>query len=245
MYNRATYIDGIQLENDILIYLKQLHTFLFYISIEIGVEHGVPALSNDDIQRTFTNIRYGQVGSFIDYCKTGRTIFHVFSLPFSFDRLEIIRNNFPNIIFNNVTYLSIMGTVPFKHEFFVRLAHSFPLLKCLRLANFVPQSEDSDELKFDNNELCLVVEYPHMKSLDIMNAFGYAEQFLNESKTRLPNLVELRIEYNILQIVTENFTRDATRVNCIKVKRLILTELFDDSEMIVQPKDFYIYFPLL
>jgi len=245
MSHQVTYIDGIQLENDILIYLEQLHTFVFYISTEIDAEHGVPAVSNDEIQRTFTNIRYGQVGCFIDYCKSGCTISHVFSLPVSFDRLETIRNNFPNIIFNNVTSLSIIGSVPFKHEFFVRLAQSFPLLKSLHLSNLSLQSEDSDELESDNNELYLAVEYPHMTSLDILYAVDYAEQFLDESKARLPNLIQLKIDYVILQDVTENFTRDATRANCMKVKRLILADDYDDNEMIVQPKDFYIYFPLL
>jgi len=59
------HIDGIHLQNNILIHLKQLCTFIFYISTEIREKHSVPALSNDDIQRTFTNVRYGQVDCFI------------------------------------------------------------------------------------------------------------------------------------------------------------------------------------
>src|SRR5579871_2829028 len=66
IYNQVRYIDGIQIQNDILIHLQQLHTFVFYISTEIRTDHPVCALSNNDIQQTFTNARYGRVGCFID-----------------------------------------------------------------------------------------------------------------------------------------------------------------------------------
>ena len=70
-------------------------------------------------------------------------------------------------------------------------------------------------------------------------SFTYAEHFLNETKTHLPRLTELKIEYNLLETVTKNFTRDQTRMNCAHVKRLYL------EEVIVHPKDFYSYFPSL
>jgi hypothetical protein len=68
IYNRESYVDGIQLQNDILIYLQQLRIFVFYISTKIDKEHSFLDVSNDDIQRTFTNVKYGQVDCFIDYC---------------------------------------------------------------------------------------------------------------------------------------------------------------------------------
>ncbi len=240
IYNRAKFVDGTQLENDILIHLQQLHTFFFYICTHTHTVHPVLRLSNDYIQRNFTNVRYGQVGCFIDYLGIKGSRCHIFSLPFAFDYLEMIKNNFPNIIFNNVTVLWAFDSVPFKHEFFVRLAQCFPLLKTLMITNFELPLSDPPELEDDNNKSFSIVEYPHLTSLDIKYVhINYVERLLHESKTRLPRLTELQINYDKLQTVTENFTRDATRLNCIKVKRLIL------DTTIAQPKDFYVYFPLL
>jgi len=95
-------------------------------------------------------------------------------------------------------------------------------------------------VEFDNSQSYSVVEYPHLTSLDITYVhIDYVEQFLHESKTHLPHLTELHINYDQLQTVTDNFTRDATRLLCSQVKRLII------EEKIVYPKDFYLYFPLL
>ncbi len=48
-----------------------------------------------------------------------------------------------------------------------------------------------------------------------------------------------QINTSHLEMVTENFTRDETRRNCAKVKRLIV------KSCIVYPKVVYDYFPLL
>ncbi len=77
-------------------------------------------------------------------------------------------------------------------------------------------------------------------TLDIMYAhIDYVEQLLHESKTHLPRVTELKVKCVKLQTVTENFTRDATRLNCRLLKRLVV------NMTAVHPKDFYIYFPLL
>ncbi len=240
IFNRSTFVDGTQLEEEIVIHMPRLRTFIFYISTDTHVDPSIPCLSNDDIQRTFINGACQQVGCIVDYFTDVQAISHVFSLPFAFNRLNVIGNNLPHIIFNNVTFLWICDTVPFKQEFFVRIARSFPLLKSLCFTNFKSQLSDSNELESANNGSYSVVEYPHMTTLDIMYAhIDYVEQLLHESKTHLPRLVELKIKYDRLRTVTENFTRDATRVNCIKIKRLII------EETVVHPKDFYLYFPLL
>lgn len=67
----------------------------------------------------------------------------------------------------------------------------------------------------------------------------YVDQFLNETKTRLPRLTKLKVNYELLTIVTKNFTRDTTRLNCSKVKQLIVREI------LVHSKDFNVYFPQL
>jgi hypothetical protein len=238
---RAKLVDGTQLRNEILIYMPRLRTFIFHISTKIEIDHSVPNLSNDDVERTFTNIGYEQMACIMHYVIGGQSVCHVFSLPFAFDRLELIGNNFRNIIFNNVTILWLYDSVPFKHEFFIRIARSFPLLKNLSIMNSHSPLSESDELQsYNNNQPYSIVEYPHLTTLNITCAHtDYVEQLLQESKTHLPHLTELKIDYEQLKTVTENFTRDATRLTCSKVKRLITWEV------IVHSNDFHLYFPLL
>ncbi len=97
-----------------------------------------------------------------------------------------------------------------------------------------------DESCSVNDHSCSIVEYSHLISLDIdFVNIDYVDQFLNESKTLLPCLTELIVQFDPLKTVAENFTRDATRRNCAKVKQLIAQNLSDF------PDDVYRYFPSL
>jgi trehalose/maltose hydrolase-like predicted phosphorylase len=154
--------------------------------------------------------------------------------------IKYIGNTFLPIVFTDVTKLSVYDVVPFKHEFFIRIARSFPLLKKLSVMNFESQSQISDKSNSDVNQLNTVVEYLDLISLRLERVYiDYVEQFLNETKTHLPRLIKLTVDYDQLTIVTENFTRDAIRLNCVKVKELVVKKALAHS------KDFYVYFPLL
>jgi hypothetical protein len=48
----------------------------------------------------------------------------------------------------------------------------------------------------------------------------YIEQFLDNTKTCLANNIHLVVDYDSLQRVTYNFTRNRTRINCSKVNKL-------------------------
>ncbi|CAF1354120.1 unnamed protein product [Rotaria magnacalcarata] len=247
---RNRLVDGIQLENDILIHLSKLETFTFYICTCTSANHPV-TLSNDDIQRTFSNVKFGQVGCSMNYVNESDITYHVFSLPFKFDRIRFIGNSFTNTIFKDVTFLCVFDWIPFEHEFFVRLARCFPLLKTLIIVNCKAQSTDSAKSKHDNNGPFEVVQYLHLTSLEFGRThIDYVEQMLNESKTRLPCLTQLWIDYHQLKTVTNNFTRDATRLNCINIEELDFHsgsdhDDSDDHLIIAQSKDFHVYFPLL
>ncbi|CAM4799714.1 unnamed protein product [Rotaria magnacalcarata] len=132
--NRDTFVDGTHLHNEILIHMPQLHSFVFYIRTDIGTTDSMRKLSNNDIQQTLKKIKNQKVGC-MTYCPTFGGICHVFSIPFLFDRLEMIGNTFPNIIFNNVTFLMVFDSIAFKCEFFIRVARFFPLLKELQISN--------------------------------------------------------------------------------------------------------------
>ncbi|CAF3455174.1 unnamed protein product [Rotaria socialis] len=117
---------------------------------------------------------------------------------------------------------------------------AFPMLQFFSLVNIMFQSWDVNEWQYDNNSTFSVIEYSHLISLDITSVYlDYVAQFLLETKAHLPRLAELKVSYDQLKMVTMNFTRDATRRNCSKVKRLIV------EESTVFSKDVYQYFPSL
>ena len=240
IYNRSEFVSGKHLQNEILVHMPQLHTFIYYISTENDIDESVHRISHLDIQQTFTNIRYGQMACILDYFNTFQAVCHVFSIPFTFTRLEKIGNQFPPIVFNYVTHVYAFDVVPFKHEFFIRIHQAFPLLKYFSMTNLMKQSWAVDQIEWDNNLLDSVIEYSHLTLLDIKHVnIDYVEQFLLETKAYLPCLTDLKVNYNQLKTVTMNFTRDATRRNCANVKRLIV----QGSKKL--SKDVYEYFPSL
>ncbi|CAF1125301.1 unnamed protein product [Rotaria sordida] len=248
---RNRFVDGIQLENDVLIHLSKLQTFVFYICTFTYSNHPVTPLSNNDIQRTFSNVKFGQIGCSMNHFKESDITYHVFSLPFKFERIGYIGNSFTNTIFKNVTFLCVYDGIPFEHGFFVQLARCFPLLHVLMIINYKAQLKDSARSEHNNNESFEIVQYLHLRSLEFCRThIDYVEQMLNESKTHLHCLKELAIDYNQLKTITNNFTRDATRLNCINVEELNFHNFInhDDSDYqwtIAQSKDFHVYFPLL
>jgi hypothetical protein len=220
--------------------MLQLHTSVFYISTENNINASVHRLSVDDIQRIFTNIKYGQTASIVHYLENYKAIYHVFSLPFIFTRLEKIANQFPNIVFANVTHLSVIDIAPFKHEFFMRIGRMFPLLRCFCVNNLMSQSWNDDEFRPNHSSTYSVIEYTHLTTIDITSVdIDYVVQFLHETKAHVPCLTELKVNHHQLKCVTMNFTRDATRRNCAQVKQLI----FEDP--ISLSKDVCKYFPSL
>ncbi|CAF3942622.1 unnamed protein product [Adineta steineri] len=214
--NRDRFVDGTFLQNEILVYMPQLHSFTFYICTFINTIGLLHHLSCEDVQRTFTNIGQQHVASIINYISSEEMTCSVFSIPFTFDCLKDIGHTIPNIIFNYVTYLMVQDMISFNREFFIQVARAFPLLKTFRILNMESQS-----CQLTNSQLDEIAEYPHLTYLDILYGnIDYLEQFLNETKTYAPCLTKLKVVYNNLRIVTNNFTRDETRRNCAKIKQL-------------------------
>ena len=251
IFERNMPVDGIQLQNDVLSHLSKLQTFVFYINTSFLVDHTAIPLSNNDIQRTFTDVKFGPIGCGKNYVHQFQMAHHIFSLPFTFGRIHFIGNCLTDTIFQNIILLSICDLIPFEHAFFLRLARCFPSLQNLLIFNWKAQSRDGARSDYDNNRLLEVVQYPHLRSLQFARVHvDYVEQMLNASKTRLPSLAELRINYDHLTSVTNNFTRDATRLNCINVQKLLPyrlghNESTDDRAINTQSEDLHAYFPLL
>jgi hypothetical protein len=234
--DRDRFIDGTHLHDEILIYMPELHSFTFYISTHVNTADLVHHLSCEDIQRTFTNIGQEHVASVVNYISDKEIVCSIFSIPFVFDRLEDIGSIFPNTRFSYVTYLLVEDVISFNREFFIRIARAFPLLTKFCIANV----ESAQISNFPNGQSYEIAEYPNLIYLDMLCAnIDYLEQFLNEKVTYVPRLKKLKVVYNSLRVVTNNFTREETRRNCAKVTRLLIRTPLACS------KDFYLYFPLL
>lgn len=237
--NRDTIVDGTHLHDEILLHMPQLKKFIFHICTDCEDIDLSNQLSCNDIQQTFDKIGKKQVAcilnSIVDEC-----IGHVFSLPFSFDRLQWIGNTFPDIIFHFVVFLKIHEVNALQHEFFLRLARSFPLLNELHVTCFEPQTWNRKKFHYDNDQSYSIIEFPRLTSLNLFNTDAdYLEQFLNKKKTHVPRLIELTPYYSQLLFVMKNFTRESTQHTCAQIQRLIL------QETIVHTKDFYLYFSLI
>jgi hypothetical protein len=239
--DRNTVIDGTYVQHDILDYMPQLHSFTFYICTYVKTVDLFYKLSSEDIQQTLTNIGQGHVTSIVNYIQNGLAACSIFSLPFEFDYLKQLGNKFPNITFSYVTFLLVEDTNPFKHEFFIRIARSFPLLKYLRIFNRKSQVLDGlITFSSDNCQLDSIIEYLHLTKLDVRYAHrDYVEQFLNETKAFMPCLTEFGVNVDDLVAVTKDFTREETRRNCAKVKQIFILYSTIYSE------EFFLYFPSL
>ncbi|CAM4844723.1 unnamed protein product [Rotaria magnacalcarata] len=239
--NRSTFIDGTHLKNEILIYLPQIQIFTFNIKTHCKfMSNEMYIQSNNDISRTFINWQYGQVNSYISHYPNNVAQCHIFSLPCSMTDIYNISYGFQGDLCRNVRTLYLSDRVyPFRHEFFLRIARAFPLITHLTvLNNRFPNNVDGSS----NDQLGSVVEFHHLISLTIHFQRAHnVEQFLVDTNTYLPNLIDLTVSYDNLVTVTENFKRDITRRNCSKVQTL----QFTIRTIAVHSKDFYLYFPCL
>ncbi|UJR34875.1 hypothetical protein I4U23_027653 [Adineta vaga] len=224
------FVDGTLLQNEILVHMPHLHWFTFYICTYINTDGLQDQLSSEDIQRIFTNIEQHHVVNIINHSSCEEITCSVFSIPFTFDHLEDIGHMIPNIRFNYVTYLVVRDVISFNREFFIQLARAFPLLMTLRIFNREPQS-----CQFTDSQSYEIAKYPHLTYLDIRCGNDYIEQFLNETKTYVPCLTKLRVVYNNLRIVTNNFTRKETRRNCAKIKQLLIFSPLTEEIPILWP----------
>ncbi|CAF3342304.1 unnamed protein product, partial [Rotaria socialis] len=238
--DRNRIIDGTCIHDDILVYMLQLHSFTFCINTYIDIDGLSHDLSREHIQQTLINIGQQNASSIVNYLSKCTVACSIFSLSFAFNYLEYLGNAFPNTVFNYVTYLVVDDGDAFRHEFFVRIVRSFPILKYLCIYNDEPQGSSDLTLSSDHIQSFSIIEYPHHTSLDVSSSdTGYLEQFLNETKAYVPCLTELEVSHRDLKTVTKNFIREETRRNCAKVKKLNTAQPLDNSQ------DFYHYFPSL
>ncbi|CAM4981717.1 unnamed protein product [Rotaria socialis] len=239
---RTSFIDGTHLDNCILSRLPHLHTFVFNIITDFvrSTEYFEP--SADHIRRTFIQ-RGHHADCYIDCHHSNMRRCHVYSVPLNMECMRHISHGFPGGTFINVRILSMLDdSHPFEHNFFAQISRSFPLLSRLIVRNTTPQKEKRSHQLLKLEEISSVIEYSHLVELNCIHAhIDYVEQFLSNVNTCLPCLCKLHVQYEHLVTVTENFTRNTTRMNCVKVKHIT----FYHEVAMARSKDFHLYFPLL
>ena len=158
----STYINGIHLNDEILIHMSRLNKFTFSITTLVCNRNSNIILhSNDNIQRSFIDRRYQQIGSYADdniMKLRGRC--HIYSLPYEFEIFNNVTNSFRGGIFNKVRSVTVTNDLrPFQNEFFQIISESFPFLRRLTIENDQPQ-------KYKKSSFTLIT-FAHLAVLDL------------------------------------------------------------------------------
>ena len=120
-----TFLDGNDLKKNILNYFPRLRQFRFNIHSKFDLDDQTAILSNEDIQRTFTDWKDYDVNTSIDCFPRDRTgQCHMYSYPYTLTHYNEITNNFPGGLFNSVRIVTLFDERPFEHKFFMRIAKS-------------------------------------------------------------------------------------------------------------------------
>jgi len=220
--NLVHYIDGFDLEKDIISYMPHLRQFNFHIrSILKNASH----INIETIRQSFIRHQQQSVDCVIDYFNNDYVQCQIYSLPFIGTRLDFISNRFPlvdtNNMFSMVTKLLLFDDVqPFENDFFIRVSQALPRLRTLEIFNELEQQE---KIKMTTNNL----EFAHLATLILFEIhMDYAEQLL--CRTHLPCLIELAIDNDmLLAIITQD--QQQAKENCSRVETLRTPEQFNDS----------------
>ncbi|CAF0818578.1 unnamed protein product [Rotaria sp. Silwood1] len=218
--HRNRFINGNDLKQKIINYLPRLNQFRFNIRSTMLLNDQTDLPSNEDIRHTFKDFLNNEIISCVNYfLEYNEGECHIYSYPYTMRSYENITNNFPGGLFTCVCEVSLYDEHPFEHEFFIRIQKSFPFMERLSIINRKAQKDKQCKKLKNTNQDLLIIEYSHLKCLILDEVhYDYVEQFLLDTKACLPYGVNLHIDYQPLKRVTYNFKRNATRINCSKVR---------------------------
>lgn len=235
-----TFFEGNHLKNDIISYMPKLIRLVFSIRSSLFKIYDLTDVpSNDDIQCTFQGLEDYQITSYVDYFPDEKVAqCHIYSHPYTLSSLSRLTNSFSGGLFPFVTKVSLFDDHLFEHEFFIRIAQSFPVLKILFIDNELPLNHKQYQQANEDCRNMPHIEYPNLTHLKLdANLDYYVELFLNADKVCLSTYINLSVCYSRLRRVTHNFTRGLTRRNCARVK------CFLNIESWKVPEQFHEYFP--
>ncbi|CAF2728381.1 unnamed protein product [Rotaria sp. Silwood2] len=190
--------------------------------------------SNDDIRNSFIKQGFQLVGTRVTkiFRNNGGDC-HVYSLRYPFSDFLFLTNCFQGGQFNRVRMLVMCDRYAFEYIVLKIICEDFPFLENLIILNL-------NELKNDQHHSSTLITFNYLFKLNLTSADNdYATLFLSHRSTCLPRLTNLKIRYNTLATMTNNFTNDETRLNCAKIKSLYV------SDLTVRSQNFDSYFPSL
>ncbi|CAF2098319.1 unnamed protein product [Rotaria magnacalcarata] len=171
----------------------------------------------------------------VHYFKHGQC--HIYSYPYRAKTYEYITNNFPGGLFKYVREVSLYDDRLFEHDFFVKIAESFPFMEQLTIYNRKPQTNKFYEQSNYDSQHLSPIQYSYLSVFELFWAHDdYVEQFLLDIKTSLIRTVNLQVLVSTLDRVTHSFTRDATRTNCRKLFSIYVPR---DISISTQLKDYF------
>ncbi|CAF1213445.1 unnamed protein product [Rotaria sordida] len=223
------FIDGNNLKKNILYHMPQLNQFSFHIRSTMFINNEINLPSKQDIQQTFIDFKDNQIISYVDYfLELNQGQCHIYSYPFLMKYYQDITNNFPGGLYPYVRVVTLYDEQPFEHEFFIRISQSFPFMEKLTVINRHAKNHKQSYKSMNDNQNLSIAKYYHLTDLAIQQVHDdYVEEFLSDTKTFLCNNILLFIDYESLQRVTYECTRDDTRINCTKINGIFLHSSVD------------------
>ncbi|CAF0866886.1 unnamed protein product [Rotaria sordida] len=217
---QTTFIDGNYLKKNILNSMTKLNEFHFSITSHISNVMKLNLPSKKDIQQTFIHFQTKNIICVDYFPESKKGLCHIYSYPSKMIYYGDITNQFPGGLYEYVRQVSLFDEKPFEHEFLLRIQKSFPLLEILYVKNKKPQNRKQSN---DNQQYLSLIQFSSLSELRLNDVHDdYIEEFLFHTKTYLTKNVNLFIEYESLERITHNFTRECTRINCAKVDKLYL-----------------------
>jgi len=136
---RFTMIDGINLNENIVRYLSNLHTFVFDICTILPRSPKNSFLSTADLEKTFTHWNYCPVNCSVDHFSTGLTYCHMYSIPYRTTHFmyftNTIRNQnpcFTTISYNELVLLRlIFAHIDYAYQFLHHTKAHVPQLRTI------------------------------------------------------------------------------------------------------------------
>ncbi|UJR30007.1 hypothetical protein I4U23_017553 [Adineta vaga] len=202
--------------------LPQIHHKIQWLSLEISTMYIIPSKNDPNLYGLgFYGIRIQEVrclftNEYFLYRFKDQISSLIVDITESNEKnsTEIIRFIFTNIciVFTNLRSLKFASSLNQCQELSFR-SFDTSLLRVF--------SSSLSELRKSNNDdenLSCIKYYHHLAKLRLSAAHeDYLEEFLLNTKTYLLNHVYLSADHEQLKRVTDNFTRDTTRINCSKM----------------------------
>ena len=233
------FFDGTDLKRIVVSRMRRLNQFTFDIHSHMSIENAMNLPLKKDIQYTFRDFDDQKIFSYVDYFPTtGEGQCRIYSASRTTKFFHGITNNFPGGFSPYVREVSLHDKRPFEHDFFLRIIEIFPLMEVLYISNHQSQNHKQSSQSKNDDRNDSVIKYNALIDIHIANVHDdYIEEFLLNTRTDFRKNIHLDVDYEALQRVTKNFTRNDTRINSAKINQLHLFHTLQYSNSLEE------YFP--